>query len=112
MEEEKLYTGWLSPTGEFFPCRSYEHISTARELCVAYGIDTNKTSFPDEELLRHGWISISIMAFLEHGFEVAIHPKAKPTQEQLLFLKPYYEGERGLEMIDVSKQNYEYYAGL
>lgn len=32
-----MKTGWLSPTGEWFPCEVYDHIAVAKKLLDDYG---------------------------------------------------------------------------
>lgn len=51
-------TGWLSPTGEFFPCKHYEHISKAEEICESLGI--SEYVIYDDELLKRGWAKLGI----------------------------------------------------
>ena len=51
-------TGWLSPTGEFFPCKHYEHVSKAEEICESLGI--SEYVIYDDELLKRGWAKLGI----------------------------------------------------
>lgn len=101
LEEDRIPTGWLSPTGEFFPCRPYEHTSTARDLLHDYGI-----SKPEVELLNRGFCSISIVSFFDHGYAIGLRQHLTPEQKN--FLEPYYHGEMGLSMISESREMYEY----
>lgn len=52
-----------------------------------------------------GWVSIVIMTFLDHGF--GFWHKRNLTPEQIQFLRPYYQGEYELEMLEVCKRDYE-----
>lgn len=108
---DNVRTGWLSPTGEFFPCESYEHQMVAEKLCESYGINQWSETWPADELRNKGWCSISIMVFLDHGYAI-VFPECLPSPEQLRFLRPYYEGEYGLEMTTSSKHEYEEYLEL
>lgn len=94
-------TGWLSPTGEFIPCRTADHISTAREI-----LNNNYGVVPDKELLNRGYVGITILSFFDHGY--SIYHRLPLTPEQLQFLKPYYYGEYGLQMCNESKIDFEY----
>lgn len=96
---DELKTGWLSPTGEFIPCETYNHISIARNIFK------KDIARPDEQLHNLGWVSISIATFLEHGF--IINFSTSLTPEQIKFLKPYYYGEYNLELTYGSKLKYE-----
>lgn len=51
-------TGWLSPAGEFFPCKHYEHVSKAEEICESLGI--TEYVIYDDELLKRGWAKLGI----------------------------------------------------
>lgn len=55
----RLRQGWLSPTGEFFECNSYDHYGTAKELTnnlslSRIDVKTNRTVSEDEQLLNAG----------------------------------------------------------
>lgn len=110
--KDEIRTGWLSPSAEFFPCQSYEHLNVADKIYAKLkGLSEDEStcvSLPDEKLLDMGWMHISIRTFRCHGFAFAV--RRTLTLEQFQFLKPYYEGEFGLGMIDDSKQDYEYFA--
>ena len=109
---DEIRTGWLSPSAEFFPCRCYDHLDVANKICAKLkGLSEDESAYistPDEKLLDMGWMHISIRTFRCHGFAFAV--RRTPTLEQFQFLKPYYEGEFGLDMTDDSKQDYEYFA--
>lgn len=49
-----LQTGWLSPTGDFYPCGVYEHISLAREI-----LKDENANRADEKLHDCGFVSIT-----------------------------------------------------
>ena len=106
MSDSKM--GWLSPTGEFYQCEMYEHIGMAQELYKAYG-GNGCESEADDKLREKGWVSITIVTFIDHGYFIGFPPHLSPTTEQLRFLRPYYEGEYELGMIEMSKSCYEYY---
>ena len=92
---EKTYTGWLAPDGTFFPCELYEHISTAYELLDRLHLesDTEKDLFaPDNVLLDRGWIHISLSLMGQREWQ--IFGKKGATEEQKVFLRPYFDLER------------------
>lgn len=103
-----IRTGWLSPTGEFIPCSAYSHISTAeklyKKLCKI--ADDKFISNSDIELLKMGYVSITILSMFDHGFQFSVYRKLTP--EQITFLEPYYLGEYGLGFTETSRIEYEY----
>lgn len=55
----RLRQGWLSPTGEFFECNSYDHCEMARKLAdnlslQRIDIKTSRIISEDEQLLNAG----------------------------------------------------------
>lgn len=79
-----LNTGWLSPTGEFFQCNSYDHIAVARELS---GDDYRA----DEMLMKRGFVQISISLLGKKEWAIFWDAKHHLTPEQTRFLRPYFE---------------------
>ena len=65
MQETSVHTGWLSPTGEFIQCNTYAHIKTADEIYSKFTGSSKCTSTPDRELLKLGWVSISLQHLQE-----------------------------------------------
>ena len=101
-----MHTGWLSPEGKFYPCACYDHISTAREIIDELKIqDDSNNAVPDDILIKHGFVGISIMTLTDHGF---VFYYKKLTPEQARFLKPYIEDEYELPVIQISKDDYEW----
>lgn len=101
-----IKTGWLSPTGEFFPCSTYAHIDTACKICAElFKVDSIYISNPDIKLMDLGWVSITITSFVDHGFSICY--KGHLTSEQKSFLKPYYNGEYWLGLTHSSMCAYE-----
>lgn len=95
----ELRTGWLSPTGEFYPCGQFEHISVANELCEPMGLpDTDPSTLRrisgDEKLLNFGWvyIGLSLMGVREWRFGW----KRNLTGEQIQFLRQYVDDGNGI----------------
>lgn len=81
-----LKTGWLSPSGEFFKCSVYEHISVAQEL-------TGEYSRPDDKLMSRGYVQISINQLGVKEWAIFWDLRHKLTPEQTRFLRPYFENE-------------------
>ena len=91
MELENLKQGWLSPTGEFYECASYDHLELAKELSRpirVYDLNIEYTE-PDDLLLANGWVYIGISSFMCHEWRIGRW--ANLTPEQKLFLAPYFE---------------------
>lgn len=79
-----LDTGWLSPTGEFFRCQTYEHIAVARKLS---GDDYRA----DETLMKRGFVQISISLLSKKEWAIFWGTNHRLTPEQTRFLRPYFE---------------------
>lgn len=95
-QERELEQGWLSPTGEFFKCNSYDHIEKAKELAENLNLPdidskTGRIISADDQLLFAGWVYIGISVFLCHEWRVGWHRSL--SQEQIQFLRPYFEQE-------------------
>lgn len=102
----ELKQGWLSPTGEFFECHSYNHYETARELAEtisALSIDSkmHRVISDDEWLLCAGWVHIGISSFRCHEWRIGWKLRLSP--EQICFLRPYFEDENELPINKFSK---------
>jgi hypothetical protein len=94
-----LRQGWLSPTGEFFECNSYDHYETAKELAEAIFVPSinpkmHRVISDDERLLNAGWVYIGISSFMCHEWRISWNRKLTP--EQISFLRPYFENENEL----------------
>ena len=106
---EKIKTGWLSPTGEFFPAGLYDHIEVARELAdslnlPSYDFKKNRAISDDDKLLNAGWVYIGIGVYFEHEWRVGWNLRLSP--EQIRFLKPYFE-ESDIPMNEIAKERWE-----
>lgn len=81
-------TGWLAPSGEFIECEPRDHMFISEDIARRLGVyDENRSS--DDVLLDHGWIRISFLSFMFHGY-VFSHYKAG-SDNQKLFLKRFLE---------------------
>ncbi|MBQ8357892.1 MAG: hypothetical protein IJX39_08825 [Clostridia bacterium] len=82
----ELKTGWLSPSGDFYPCGVYEHMDCARKI-----LKDEAASRPDEKLHDCGFAEITIS---QMGVkEWRVYWKNFLTDEQKNFLKPYFEDD-------------------
>lgn len=90
-----LKSGWLSPTGEFFPCISFDHIVTARELAEHLNL-----------LMNSGWVYIGISTYGRHEWRIGW--KTHLTYEQKRFLTPYFEDELPVDSMSVLRWNDEH----
>lgn len=105
-----LRTGWLSPTGEFFECLSYDHIMCAKELAEPlnlsdYDFITNRRISADDMLMNCGWVYIGISSFGSHEWRIGW--KTHLTPEQRLFLKNYFEDGNGIPVNEISVMRWE-----
>lgn len=98
----ELSTGWLSPNGDFYPCRVYEHISLAREI-----LKDKTANRADEKLNDCGFVSITISQLGVKKWR--IYWKHFLTEQQKNFLKPYFEDSSlsvdGCSNVRWSKEN-------
>lgn len=106
---DSLKQGWLSPTGEFFSCGSYDHLSLARDLSEPLLIpdidpQTLRKISADDKLLDSGWVYIGISSFLCHEYRISW--KRFLTDNQKNFLRPYFEQDY-LPVNSVSSQMWE-----
>lgn len=109
MEYFKL--GWLSPTGEFHECHSYDHIDVARELADAlrlhcYDFKTERRISEDEALLKAGWayIGVSLLGIKEYN----IYWERHLTSEQRQFLQPYFDLSNDILVGRVSRDHWNF----
>ena len=84
-------TGWLSAEGKLYKCDLYEHLSLAREIAEKIGASYKELYLADKYLLNNGWVQLSIMMFLDHGWLVTFPESGTISQEQRQFLNPYVE---------------------
>lgn len=81
-----LDTGWLSPTGEFFQCPTYDHIAVAQKL-------TGEYYRADETIMKRGYVQISINLLGTKEWAIFWDLHHTLTPEQTRFLRPYFENE-------------------
>lgn len=91
---KELKQGWLSPTGEFVECNSYDHIAIARDLAnnlnlYQFSVKQNRPLPEDTLLMNAGWVYIGISSFMCHEWRIGWYRKL--TFEQVRFLRPYFE---------------------
>lgn len=90
IEREITGTGWLSPSGEFIQCHTYDHIDTAEE--ITEHLKNRRNGIEAEDVLyAAGWISITIAQIIEHGFRFCGGGRVKPTEIQKSMLKQFIE---------------------
>lgn len=95
----ELKTGWLSPNGDFYPCRVYEHISLARKI-----LNDEYANRADERLQDSGFAEITISQLGVKEWRV--YWKHFLTEQQKNFLKPYFEDDV-FPMGDIVKVRWE-----
>ena len=99
MKKTELSTGWLSPSGDFYPCGVYEHIGKAMEI-----LNNAMVSRADEKLHDCGFVSISISQLGKRKWR--IYWKTFLTDQQKNFLKSYFEDDL-LTVDNLSKIRWE-----
>lgn len=95
-----MKTGWLSPTGEWFPCPVYDHMMWARRLA-----DT--TIRPDDVLIDRRWVKITISQLGRKEWRIYWHNRLGLTPEQKQFLKPYFEPDSDFPVDDWTRHFWE-----
>lgn len=86
VDKNELKTGWLSPSGDFYPCAVYEHLSLARKI-----LKNEYENRPDEKLHDRGFAEITISQLGTKEWRV--YWKNFLTEQQKNFLKPYFEDD-------------------
>ena len=91
---DNLQCGWLSPEGEFMPCKPFDHCAAAVNLIERYRIPLRYAEPEDDALIDHGFVKIGIWRFVEHCWNIIWNPYLSLTYEQKSFLAPYFDKER------------------
>ena len=76
-----MQTGWLSPTGEWHPCETYEHTSYASRVLNS----------SESRLENTGWVKITRSAMGIREQKIYWDLRHTLTPEQVRFLRPYIE---------------------
>ena len=92
-----MKTGWLSPTGEWFPCPVYEHLYWARKL-------SGEDKRADDALINRGWVKISISQMGTRRWSIW-WKHFHLTPEQKRFLEPYFAPDSELP-VDIFTKDY------
>ena len=89
--------GWLSPDGDLWRCKYYEHTATAQEICKKLNIAYSDYTFlaEDEALYAHGWCKLAISSLGNKQYWV--HWERPLTEYQRYFLKDYFENVETLK---------------
>lgn len=95
-----MKTGWLSPTGEWFPCEVYEHLYMARKLSGEHGCRA------DDKLIERGWVKISISHWPTKRWSIWWRHHYL-TSEQKRFLEPYFASDSELPVDDFERDYWE-----
>ena len=95
-----MKTGWLSPTGEWFPCPIYDHIYVARWL-------SGEDRRADDVLINRGWVKISISQLGRKEWRIYWHYRLGLTPEQKQFLKPYFEPDSDFPIDALTRDYWE-----
>lgn len=86
---EKLESGFLSPTGEFFPCSYMAHITVADELLETLCPDKYFDD-PEEQLRKLGWVDVH-MEITSRKYNVCWNYYGHMSSEQVRVLRPLIE---------------------
>lgn len=103
-----METGWLAPNAEFVECSKRDHLRKAEEIAIKLGIDYEGNN-ADEALLNAGWIRISFLTYLEHGFSFAFFTEPA-SESQKEFLHKFLDEHR--EMISEQGMKDLYWLGV
>lgn len=76
-----MQTGWLSPTGEWHPCETYEHTTYASRILES----------SEGCLEKAGWVKITRSAMGIREQKIYWDLRHSLTPEQIRFLRPYFE---------------------
>ena len=95
-----IKTGWLSPTGEWYPCPVYDHIYMAKKLA-----DT--TIRADEVLINRGWVQISISQLGRKEWRIYWHRHLHLSPEQKRFLEPYFALDSDFPIDELTRSFWE-----
>ena len=89
--------GWLSPDGDLWECKFYEHTATAEEICTKLNIKYADFLFKaeDDALLSLGWCKLGLQSWGERKYWV--HWERPLTAYQRYFLKDYFDQEDKLQ---------------
>ena len=89
--------GWLSPDGDLWECKFYEHTATAEEICTKLNIKYADFLFKaeDDALLTLGWCKLGLQSWGERKYWV--HWERPLTSYQRYFLKDYFDNEAKLQ---------------
>lgn len=87
----ELTTGFMSPTGEFYPCGYMEHLSLADEIYDELYPNTY-TPDPEGELVKNGWVAIHRLTYIDFGYIFDINRHL--TNEQKAVIRPVFESNR------------------
>ena len=94
-----MKTGWLSPTGEWYPCEVYEHIYYAKKL-------SGETHRADDALIARGWVKISISHWPMKRWSIWWR-RWHLTPEQKRFLEPYFAPDSELPVNEFERDYWE-----
>lgn len=94
-----MKTGWLSPTGEWFPCPVYDHIYWARKL-------SGEDRRADDVLINRGWVKISITQLGRREWRI-YWGRQHLTPEQKQFLRPYFEPDSDYPIDELTRSFWE-----
>ena len=95
-----MKTGWLSPTGEWFPCPVYDHMYWARKL-------SGEDRRADDALINRRWVKISISQLGCKEWRIYWHRHLGLTPEQKQFLKPYFEPDSDFPVDALTRDYWE-----
>ena len=96
----EIKTGWLSPTGEWYPCPVYDHIYVAKQL-------SGEDKRADDVLIARGWVKISITQLGRKEWRIYWHRHIGLTYEQKRFLSPYFEKDSEFPIDDYTRDLWE-----
>ena len=86
---KRIQNGFLSPTGEFYPCKWHHHMEVADHILLEqYG---DSCYDPESKLIKNGWVEIHESESCHSNYVVGWSAFGHLSPEQVRVLKPLAE---------------------
>ena len=74
------FSGWISPSGEQIKCEGHAHLYIAMQITKSLNLSTEGTH-ADEVLLKHGWLRVSKLIYMDYGYVFWLPPVLSEPQK-------------------------------
>ena len=104
-----MQLGWLSPGGEMIEAGYLDHIAVADDIALKYYQVDETDDLPDEFLMDHGWVHITISIF-DGQYHIMWYHHLTDNQKQYLIPKIEQEWNMMSDFtkIDLEKEGINY----